>query len=119
MKIAKKVIGIISVVLFGVISLQSCAVGLGNTLTNNGEISGSAGIVVAIMMFISGILGIAVGESTGATITAACLYGVAGIVGMVNAGSYGDLMIWSVLSYIFAFIFVISILFTDKGKKED
>ena len=44
----KKAIGIISIVLFFVVGFQSCAAGLGNALSNNGEVSGSAGIILGI-----------------------------------------------------------------------
>lgn len=48
MKTSRLVIGILSIVLFLIISLQSCAVGIGNTLQDNGEVSGSAGFLLAL-----------------------------------------------------------------------
>ena len=44
------VIGILSIVLCMVISFQSCAAGMSNALQNNDAVSGSQGIILAIMM---------------------------------------------------------------------
>lgn len=107
MKTAKLVIGIISLVLCVFIMLQSCAAGIGNALSENGENSGSAGLFVAITMLTSGIVGIATRKSKGGGITAGCLYALGGIMGIFNYGSYTDLMIWSILCFIFAVVFLI------------
>ena len=45
MKTAKLVIGIISMVLFVLVAFQSCAAGLGNALADNGEVSGTSGML--------------------------------------------------------------------------
>ena len=50
MKTWKLVSGILSIVLFIMVAFQSCAVGIGNTLGETGEVGGSAGIIVAIML---------------------------------------------------------------------
>ena len=42
MKNGKLVIGIISIVLFVLVGMQSCAAGLSNALSSNGEVSGTA-----------------------------------------------------------------------------
>lgn len=63
MKTARLVIGIISMVLFVIISLQSCAAGIGNALADNGEISGSAGFFLALCMMIAGIIGVSARRS--------------------------------------------------------
>ena len=55
MKTWKLVSGILSIVLFIIVAFQSCTVGLVNTLEENGEFGGSAGIIVAIMMMAGGI----------------------------------------------------------------
>jgi len=106
MKTAKLVIGIVSMVLFLVIALQSCAAGVGNALEGNGEVSGSAGFVLALCMLVAGIVGVAGRKSFGAAITAGCFYAVGGIVGIANIGSFKDLLIWNVLSFIFAVVFI-------------
>ena len=58
MKTGKLVIGILSIVLFLLVSLQSCAAGLANTLAENGEVSGSAGFVLALGLLVAGIVNI-------------------------------------------------------------
>ncbi len=58
MKIWKLVSGILSIVLFVFVSFQSCAAGLANSLEENGEISGSAGLIVAVLMLVGGIVSI-------------------------------------------------------------
>lgn len=107
LKTAKLIIGIISIVLFIIIAFQSCAAGLSNALLENGESSGSAGIIVAFFMLISGIVGISTRNSKGGGITAGVFYALAGIIGLGNYGSYSDLQIWSILCLIFAVIFII------------
>ena len=59
MKTWKLVSGILSIVLFAMVSFQSCAAGVSNTLQDNGEVSGSAGLIVAIMLLVGGIVSIA------------------------------------------------------------
>ena len=98
----KKVVGIISVVLFTLIALQSCVAGLGNVLEGSGEVSGSAGMMLAFIMLIAGVISLTSKTSKGMIITAIVFYAIGGIIGISNVGSYSDLAIWSVLSFIFA-----------------
>lgn len=108
----KLVIGIISVVLFLFISLQSCAVGLGNALSDNGEVSGSFGILVALFMMVAGIVGIVSrnSRSKGGSIACCILYGMSSLSAYVGAGTYSDLKIWGFLSFVFGYIFLLSIM---------
>ena len=99
MKTVKLIIGIISIVLFGIIVFQSCAAGIGNALEDNGETSGSSGVFVAICMLIAGIVGIATRKGIAGGFVSGGFYAVAGIIGISNYGSFGDLMIWSVSAY--------------------
>ncbi len=48
MKIWKLVSGILSIIFFALVAMQSCAVGVANTLEDSGEVSSSAGILVAV-----------------------------------------------------------------------
>ena len=70
MKTAKLVIGIISMVLFVLVAFQSCAAGLGNALADNGEVSGTSGMLLAFCMLIAGIVGVATRKSKGGGIVA-------------------------------------------------
>lgn len=65
MKVWKLVSGILSIILFVFVSFQSCAAGVSNALEANGEASGSAGIIVAILMLAGGIVSIATRRSLG------------------------------------------------------
>lgn len=110
MKTAKLIIGIISIVLSLFILFQSCAAGLSNAMASNGEFSGSAGVIVAICMIVSGIIGLATRnkEGRGGPITAGCFYLFAGLIGAVSAGSYSDLYIWAFVAFAFGAVYLIS-----------
>lgn len=117
MKTSRTVIGIISIVLFVLVSFQSCAVGLGNVIADNGEASGGAGLILAFCMLIAGIVGIATRKTKGGTITSGCFYAVGGLIGIANVGTFEDLKIWSILSFIFAAVFILTAI-KQKGKLE-
>ncbi len=106
MKTAKLVIGIISMVLFLVVAFQSCAAGIGNALADNGEVSGTSGILVALCMLIAGIVGVATRKSKGGGITAGVFYLIGGIIGITTYGSYSDLAIWAGLCLAFGLVFI-------------
>lgn len=116
MKNAKLIIGIISIILFVIVSFQSCVAGLGNAIENNGEASGGAGLILAFCMLTAGIIGICTRKSTGGAIVAGCFYAFGGLIGISNYGSYSDLAIWSVLCFIFAAVFIIGAIATKKNK---
>lgn len=119
----KKVIGIISIVLFIFITFQSCAAGIANSISSNNEVSGSAGLILAVCMLIAGIISIISKNSKGMTITAAVFYILAFIIGIANVGTvYKDLQIWSILNLIFGALLLFHI-FKNKelynGNKEN
>ena len=119
MKTARLCIGILSLVLFFVILFQSCAVGIGEALSGDEGGGSGSGMSVAFLILIAGIVGICTRKSVvGAYITAA-FYAIAGIVGISSIGSiYGDLVVWGVLSLIFAAIFVLGGILTKKTIKK-
>jgi hypothetical protein len=119
MKTAKLTIGIISIVLALIVLFQSCAAGIGSTLANNAkDTSGGAGVFVAILLIVAGIIGIAARASKGGTIAATIVYAIAGITGVATTGIFKDLLVWGILSFIFAVIFAISIFKQDYGDKK-
>ena len=63
MKIWKLVSGILCIVLFGLVTFQSCAAGVANAMEENGEIGGSAGVLVAILLLVGGIVSIVTRKS--------------------------------------------------------
>ena len=115
MKTIRMVVGIISMVLFVLISLQSCAAGIGNTILDNGEIGGSAGILLAICMLVAGIISVAARKTKGGTITALCFYVFGGLIEIANAGSYSDLKIWAGLALFFAALLLITLFMKPKN----
>ena len=106
----KKVVGIISIVLFIFVTFQSCAAGLGNALNNSKEASGSAGMILAVCMLIAGIVAIISKTNKGMTITSIVFYLIGFVIGIANVGSFGDLKVWSILNLIFAILFIIDII---------
>lgn len=109
MKTTKLVTGILSIVLFAVVSFQSCAAGLGNTLSESGEISGSAGFIVAICLLTGGIVSIATRNGKkGGNIACTILYGIGAILAISLAGSFSDLKIWGGYSLICAIIHIVA-----------
>ncbi|MBB6697414.1 hypothetical protein [Clostridium algidicarnis] len=102
----KKVIGILSIVLFTIITFQSCAAGLGNAMESSKEASGSAGFMLALAWLIAGIILLCSKKSKGMVITSIVFYALAGIIGIANVGSFKDLMIWAVVSFIFTALLI-------------
>ena len=116
MKVWKLVSGILSIILFAVVMFQSCAAGFVNAVENNGETSGSAGIIVGILMLAGGIVSIATRNKTdkGSDIALIILFGLAAIIGLTGYGNYSDLIIWSVWCLINAVLAVICIIKNSK-----
>lgn len=116
MKNWKLISGILSIVLCVFVLFQSCAAGTYNALESNGEVSGSAGAMVAIFMLAGGIVSIATrkGVGKGGNIALIVLFGLAAVLGFTNAGSYSDLYIWSGWCLICAVLAVVSVILNKK-----
>ena len=112
MKIWKLVSGILSIIFFALVAMQSCAVGVANTLEDSGEVSSSAGILVAVLMLAGGIVSIATrgSEKRGSNIALLVLFGLAALLGFSNYGSYSDLAIWSGWCLINAVLSVVALV---------
>ena len=106
----KKVIGILSIVLFTLVSFQSCAAGLGNAMQNNKEASGAAGFMLALAWLIAGIILLCSKKNKGMVITSIVFYALAGIIGIANVGSFSDLQIWSIVSFIFTGLLIFHLI---------
>lgn len=102
----KKVIGIISIVLFVFVVFQSHAM----EARNAKDISWLAGFLLALCMLIGGIVSIISNRNKGMTIAATVFYVIGGIIGLVNAGHFKDLPTWSMLTLIFAVLFIFHIV---------
>lgn len=119
MKIGKLVTGILSIVFFVFVTFQSCAAGLGNALADNGEVSGSAGLLVAVCLLSGGIVSIVTRnkEKNGGNIACIILYLFGALLGLTMAGSYSDLRIWGVYSCICGIMHLISAINQKKNGK--
>ena len=107
MKIWKLVSGILSIIFFALVA---------NTLEDSGEVSGSAGILVAVLMLAGGIVSIATraSEKRGGNIALLVLFGLAALLGFSNYGSYSDLAIWSGWCLINAVLAVVALVLGSK-----
>lgn len=116
MKTSKLVVGILMIVLSVFITIQSSVAGLGNALSQNGQASGSAGIITAIMYLVAGIVYLVTRNKTnlGGDIASMVLLIIAGIMGLANAGSYSDLVVWAVLAFIIGIGFFVWHLLLNK-----
>lgn len=111
MKTWKLVSGIISIVLFVFVSFQSCAAGVVNTMEANGEVGGSAGLIVAIMILAGGIVSIVTRKGgKGGNIALIVLFAIGALCGFTMAGGYADLYIWSVWCVINVILAIIALV---------
>ena len=116
MKTWKLVSGILSIILFVIVGLQSCAAGVANTLSENGEVGGSAGVIVAIMLLAGGIVSIVTRKGgKGGNIAILVLYGIGAFMGFSLAGSYADLYLWSGWCLICTILAIIALIKKEKA----
>lgn len=97
MKTAKLVLGILTLVASALVLFQSCAAGVANTLGETGEVSGTAGMLVAVIMITGGIVEIATRKSLGKGVSMVLflMFLFAALLGFSNAGRFADLNIWA------------------------
>jgi hypothetical protein len=120
MKTAKLIIGIVSMVLFLIIMLQSCVVGIINIITDNDESSGIAGALLAFAMLIGGIVGAVTRKGRPGGYMAGGFYITAAIIGFFNIGTFIDLAVWASISAAFGLTFIIgSILMKSDDEDYD
>ncbi|MDR2599752.1 MAG: TMEM14 family protein [Oscillospiraceae bacterium] len=116
-RIAKLVCGVISLAIIPIILLQSCATGFVNIIESNlDDVSGSAGLFLALTLLVGGIVGIAARKSKGGGITSGLFYFVGAFVGFLNLGTYVDLVVWSVLAFAFSILFILGSVDKIKSK---
>lgn len=120
MKTAKLVTGILCMVFTLLVLFQSCAAGISNTISENGEVSGSAGFLLSILMLAGGIIEVATRKSLkkGGSIAAIILFFLAAILGFANAGSYADLNIWSAWCLILGILNLLDLLLSSRNDKK-
>lgn len=121
MKVFKLIAGIICIVLSVFVVFQSCAAGMFNALSDNGEVSGVGGLFAAVMMLTGGIVMIATRNKSGkgGSIGAAVVFLLGALIGFALAGSYSDLKIWSGLMVVLAVINLASLFGRKKELPEE
>ena len=120
MKVWKLVSGILCMVFFAVVILQSCATGVVNSMEDNlTDTSAGGGILLAILMLAGGIVSVATRKAgKGGHIATLVIFAIAALMGFANLGTYGDLVIWASWCAICAVVALIGLI-TSKGKKTD
>lgn len=122
MKAWKLISGILSIIFFSIVSFQSCAVGFVNAVEDNAsDTSGGAGMIVAFLLLVGGVVSICVRKSKGkgGNIALFLIFGLAALIGLANGGTYKDLVVWSAWCGINAFLAFICILKAKKPAKEE
>lgn len=117
MKTWKLVSGILSIILCLLVMFQSCAAGVANSLAQTGEASGSAGLIVSIMLLAAGIVSIATRKGgKGGNIALIILFGIGAICGYTMAGTiYKDLYVWATWCLICAVLAIVALIKTPKN----
>ncbi|MDT1938788.1 hypothetical protein [Carnobacterium divergens] len=100
----RKTIGILSIMISIIVGLQSLMAGLANTLSDNGETGGSVGILLSFILLTAGVILLASKGAKGMLTFSMIFYLLGGLLGMIGAGSYKDLVIWSAISLLFALL---------------
>ncbi len=109
------IIGIFSIILSVIIGLQSIFAGLGEALTKSDSNGGAAGFILGFFMLAAGIVTIAARKTKGGTITSIVVYLLGGIIAVFNQSEiFGDLIIWTVVSFIFAVLLIVSLFMKYK-----
>lgn len=120
MRTWKIVSGILSIAISLFVVFQSFFAGAYNILTGNGQSSGTAGVVVAIMLLTGGIVSIATHNGgLGGNIAVSILCGIGGVVGLLAAGDYADLRIWAIWALLCAVIAMIGIASEVRADREE
>ena len=119
MKTAKLIIGIISIVTFVLILVSSCGVGISGGISNDDAwaVSGVAGIILAFIVLISGIVGVATRKSRGAGIVTGVFYIAGAILGFATFDAETILVFWAWLSLLSGIGFFISSIFKGTPAK--
>lgn len=121
MKTTKLILGILTIIISCFVLFQSCTAGAVNALSDNGESSGTAGALVALLMLSGGITMIASRKNTtkGGSVAGVIIFGISALIGFTSAGSvFKDLIVWAVLCVILAVINLIAVLRCKKNSSD-
>lgn len=108
-RLARTIIGILSLVAFIFVMFQSCAANVVNAMeANTADASAGGGTLLAFALLIAGITTALGRDNAKATLVAAIMYGVGAIIGFASLGTYGDLVFWSIIAVLFGALDVYS-----------
>lgn len=121
MKTWKLIAGILSMVIFLVVEVQSCAAGAVNALEDNGGTSGSVGFLCGILILAGGIVSVVVrnSEKKGGNIALIVIFGLAAVMGFAGYGNYSDLIIWSIWALINVILAIVAIIKNKKSSEQN
>jgi len=116
-KTLRTIVGILMMALVILILFQSCAAGVGNALLDNGEVSGSVGLICAILYLAAGVTGVVTrsARKKSGPITVCVICWLTCLFACAGAGSYTDLKLWGFVAFVFGCIYLFSTV--EKGKK--
>lgn len=124
MKTMRMIIGIIGIVIFIIIVLQSCAIFTGavidgvsqkvDAISTNAASDVASGIFLMFGFLIAGIISISARRTKGGAITSACFFLIPTLYALSNTGWSSSMAIWYVISMIFTSLLVISVVFDKK-----
>lgn len=108
-RLARTIIGILSLVAFIFVMFQSCAANVVNAMeANTADASAGGGTLLAFVLLIAGITTALGRDNAKATLVAAIMYWVGAIIGFASLGTYGDLVFWSIIAVLFGALDVYS-----------
>ena len=118
--ILRLVLGILSIVISAVVGFQSCAAGIGEAISEAESSSGAGGLFTGFFLLAAGIVAIAARKTKGGTIASIILYALAAIFAFANLSeNFGDLVVWAVLSVIFAVVLLITLFLKEKDSSDE
>lgn len=109
-RIMKKMIGILSIILFLIDEFDSCAVELGNALGGVRKVDGTAGMVLGLFMLVAGILSLCSKKYRGRIIASIIFYCAAAFIGYCNIGSFNEIRTWIIVNIAFAILLLINLI---------
>ena len=112
----KTVSGILSILIFAFMTLQSCAVNLSASLSNSDDTSGVGGMVVAVFILAAGITSLAGRKSRGANIAILVMSFLGSVAGFATKGMYSDLKFWSIWLAILGVFALLAFIFYKPKK---
>lgn len=119
--ITRLVIGIVSMVMSLLILFQSCMAGVYNTMSNTGDLGGTAGFLVFAIMLAAGIVSVVTrkSEKKGTGIIIAIMYFISAFFAITNSAIFTDLKIWGWVCIFFGGYFLEDVLFAGKNNNSE